>query len=266
MTLIQSLLEKDEEWELIARAQTGDRAARDELVLCNQGLVHKVAIGYMRSGMAWLHIETDDLVQWGNEGLLEAIARFDLESGYRFTTYAWWWIRSIMRRYLLRHGGQYSDRMHTLEDHATIRRKRNALAQELMREPTPAEVQAASGKRLQTVKDVMSMKTILSLDFDDEDDESVALNERIPAADCDVADVALNHAQCAGIRAALDDLPPRQRLVLTMRFGFDGGNGMTLREVGDRLGVSRERARQIEKKALQSVKKILPKSFYTQEI
>lgn len=260
------LLERDEERDLIARAQSGDRAARDELVLCNQGLVHKVALGYVRSGMAWVHVDTDDLAQWGNEGLLEAITRFDLQSEYRFITYAWWWIRAVMRRYLLRHGGQYSDRMHTLENHAAIRRKRNALVQKLMREPTAAEVQAASGQRLQTVKDVLSMRTVLSLDFEDEKDDSLGLSERVPASDCDVEGMAVTHFDYEDIRSALETLPPRYKLVLSMRYGFDGGGGMTLQEIGDHLGVTRERARQIEKKARESVKRSLPKAFYAQEI
>lgn len=260
------LLGRDEERILIQRAQSGDQASLDELVICNQRFVQKIASGYMRSGMAWVHVDTEDLVQWGNEGLIEAIHRFDLRSDYRLTTYAWWWIRAIMRRYLLRHGGQHTDGLHVLEDHATIRRKRNALVQELHRDPTPEEVQLACGKRMQTVRDAMSMTTVLSLDYESNKEDEIGLSERVPASDCNVPELAGKRIDSENIRDALDELPPRQKLVLMMRFGFDNSTTLTLQEVGQKLGVSRERARQIEKTAMQSLKKSLSKSFYMQEM
>ncbi len=258
------ILTKDEERSLLIRAKAGDQSAVDELVLCNQRFVQKIASGYMRTGMACAHVDSGDLVQWGNEGLIHAINRFDLSADVRLLTYAWYWIRAIMRRYLLRHGGQFSDGLHVLEDRAQARRKRSHLEQTLLREPTHQEVSDASGISLKTVKSALTMRPVLSLDYA-EDEDDLDLLETI-ASDDDTFESASEIVQADVLRDAISKLPQRQQIIIAMRFGMDcGGSGMTLREVGKKLNISRERVRQIEAAAMQSLKKSLPNDFYSQE-
>jgi len=248
------LLGKDEERDLLKRAQDGDKDARDQLVLMNQQLVISVAHKYM--DMAG-DLDLLDLVQWGNIGLLRSIDLFDLSRDVRFSTYAVWWIRSILRRNALVYSHQLSVSCGATEIMTKFPNAFASLWQKHKRTPTMEEVGKELGVKIKMLEPIWILFTgseSLDAPINGADkDKSITLEELIPAEIQNVEDYLVEKEQTEIIHKALMSLPEQDRSVIVSRFGFDGNGGSTLVATGTGLGKSRERIRQVEYKALRTI-------------
>ncbi len=241
------LLRPHEELELAQRIERGDLAAKDRMVCANLRLVVSVARQYSGPGLPFL-----ELVQEGMFGLIRAVEKFDFRKGFRFSTYATWWIRQSVER--ARDGKADTIRLPVgvVRRRRRMARIRERLAAELDRTPTDAEVAAAAELSLDDLlrlediaHTVASLDKPIGLDGDD-----VTFGELLADDGPSPFDLADETARAAALLSAVDDLPPRERHVLWMRFGLSGGEPEPLRVVGNRLGLTPERVRQIERAAL----------------
>ncbi len=241
------LLRPDEELELARRIERGDLAAKDRMVCANLRLVVSVARQYAGPGLPFL-----DLVQEGMLGLIRAVEKFDFRKGFRFSTYATWWIRQSVER--ARDGKADAIRLPVglVRRQRKVARARERLIAELDRVPTQAEVAAAAELSLADVQRLADVATtVASLDRPLGDAEGDMTFGEVIADDgpspFELAELESRHAT---LGAALDTLPPRERHVLWLRFGLAGDEPQPLREVGATLGITPERVRQIERSAL----------------
>ncbi len=241
------LLTREEEVELAKRIEAGDTTARDELVQANLRLVISIAVRYQGN-----KVPLEDLIQEGNIGLIKAASKFDYRKGFKFSTYAIWWIKQSIMRTL-------DNFARSIRLPAYIVAKMNkfdatyaALCQELQREPTRAEIANALELTLQQVEEILTFNAdTISMDLplgDDPGSRSAAtLGDLIedPATAAEDGPIAKLITQDL-VKQFLSKLPEREQQVLTMRFGLDDGERKTLREIGDALDVTRERIRQLE--------------------
>ncbi|HLF99604.1 MAG TPA: sigma-70 family RNA polymerase sigma factor [Acidimicrobiia bacterium] len=239
------LLDAATEVALAKRRAEGDEEARERLITSNLRLVVWVAKRYERPG-----VPLADLVQEGYFGLVEAVERFDWTRGHRFSTYATWWIRQRVQRAVDNQARVIRFPSHVAERMRRLDRVRGELRADLGREPTDEEVREAAGATVEEVRRIQNApRTVVSLDAPIGDDGS-DLGEMVAAAGVGVADGVEGDMGAETIREIVAALPDRQREVLVMRYGLDGEVPLTLEEIGARLGVSRERVRQIEQRAL----------------
>jgi len=234
----------------LERARAASARAKADLVQANLRLVVATARHYQRRGVPLL-----DLVQEGNLGLMRAADKFDYRRGYRFSTYAGWWIKQAIERALLYQGKIVKMPVHLADSRRKVLRSRKALAQEHAREPSPEEIAAHSGLPLAKVKAVrdLSMEAI-SLDAPI-DEEGDARYGDFLASDGVTPDEALaQRRMLEQTRDLLEALTPREREVLRLRYGLDGETDHTLEEIGKSFSLSRERIRQIESKALEKLR------------
>lgn len=243
-----SILGPEDERSLLRRAQDGDRAAVDALVRFNQRLIIKIAQRFVNLNGDQ---ELLDLIQWGNIGLLTAIERFDLSRGLRFSTYAKPWIKAYIRRYSLYAGSTLRLSYAELENQIKIRSAIAQLYQRNKSAPKAEEVAHLAGLPLQKVRRLM-ITDCKSLDACD--DEDTPLHERLAATAPEPPEMYEEANSLSYLEEVVKSLPPRDRYVITHYYGLGGVKRLTLREIGSALGVSRERARQIEARVLKRLR------------
>jgi RNA polymerase primary sigma factor len=248
------LLTHAEERELARRKDEGDEEAKSRLIECNLRLVMSITRNYTRAGVPLL-----DLIQEGNLGLIRAVEKFDYTLGYKLSTYATWWIRQAISRALAEQGRTIRLPVHVADQVRRVTRARRTLGQKLNRDPSVEEIAAESGFSEAKVESLLELvQDHVSLDTPVGDGESVMsdLIEDMNAVAPDA--VTAEKLRSTELAIAMARLNERQQRVLTERFGLDGERPKTLEEVGVLLGITRERVRQLETRALRELRSVAP--------
>ncbi len=249
-----ALLTREEERELARRKDAGDEEAKKRLIESNLRLVMAITRNYTRANVPLL-----DLIQEGNLGLIRAVEKFDYRLGFKLSTYATWWIRQAITRALADQGRTIRLPVHVAEQVRRLLQARRQLAQKLNREPSLAELARETQQSEERVRELLElMENPVSLETPVGDGESIYgdLIEDLHA----LAPHEQSAEQARGreLAGALDELNPRMRRVLSLRFGLDGERPQTLEEVGGQLGITRERVRQLETRALRELRMANP--------
>ncbi|MDF2524452.1 MAG: polymerase, sigma 38 subunit, RpoS [Clostridiales bacterium] len=245
------LLSADEEIDLALRMEKGDVEAKRRLAEANLRLVVSIAKRYVGRGMLFL-----DLIQEGNLGLIKAVEKFDYRKGFKFSTYATWWIRQAITRAIADQARTIRIPVHMVETINKLIRVSRQLLQELGREPQPEEIAREMSMTVDKVREIMKIsQEPVSLETPIGEEEDSHLGDFIPDDDAPApAEAAAFTLLKEQLIDVLDTLTPREEKVLRLRFGLDDGRARTLEEVGKEFNVTRERIRQIEAKALRKLR------------